>query len=88
MATDSSILTWKIPWTEEPAGPQAMGVTKASDRTQRLNNNHKKRELGPKHTQEHVRTQQISSIYTSRREASGETSPAKIMILDFQPPKL
>ena len=21
MATDSSILTWRIPWTEEPGGP-------------------------------------------------------------------
>ena len=55
MATDSSILAWEIPWTEEPGGPQAMGVTKSSDTTQRLNNNHhKKRELGPRHTQEHV----------------------------------
>ena len=27
MATHSSTLTWKIPWTEEP------GVTKLSDRT-------------------------------------------------------
>ena len=51
MATDSSILAWKIPWTEEPGGPQAMGVTKASDTTQRLNNNHhKKRELAQTHT--------------------------------------
>ena len=55
MATHSSILAWRIPWTEEPGGPQAMGVTKASDTTQRLNNNHhKKREFGPRHTQEHV----------------------------------
>ena len=27
MATHSSILTWRIPWTEEPGGPQPM-VTK------------------------------------------------------------
>ena len=26
MATDSSILTWKIPWTEEPGGLQSMGL--------------------------------------------------------------
>ena len=84
MAADSSILAWKIPWTEEPGGPQAMVVTKASETTQRLNNHHhKKRELGPRHTQEHVRTQQISSIYKSRREASEESNPAKIMVLDF-----
>ena len=25
MATHSSILAWEIPWTEEPAGLQAMG---------------------------------------------------------------
>ena len=24
-ATDSSILAWRIPWTEEPGGPQFMG---------------------------------------------------------------
>ena len=26
MATHSSILTWKIPWTEEPVGLQPMGL--------------------------------------------------------------
>ena len=25
MATNSSILVWKIPWTEEPGGLQSMG---------------------------------------------------------------
>jgi len=25
MATDSSILAWEIPWTEEPCGLQSMG---------------------------------------------------------------
>ena len=25
MATDSIILAWRIPWTEEPGGPQFMG---------------------------------------------------------------
>ena len=25
MATHSSILAWRIPWTEEPAGPQSIG---------------------------------------------------------------
>ena len=24
-ATHSSILAWRIPWTEEPGGPQSMG---------------------------------------------------------------
>ena len=25
MATHSSILAWRIPWTEEPGGPRSMG---------------------------------------------------------------
>ena len=28
MATHSSILTWRIPWTEEPGGQLSMRVTK------------------------------------------------------------
>ena len=30
MATHSSILAWKIPWTEEPDGATCYGVTKES----------------------------------------------------------
>ena len=33
MAAHSSILAWEIPWKEEPAGLQSMGVTKESDMT-------------------------------------------------------
>ena len=33
MATNSSILAWKIPWTEEPGGLQSMGH-KESDTTE------------------------------------------------------
>ena len=29
MAPHSSILAWKIPWTEEPGGLQVQGVTKS-----------------------------------------------------------
>ena len=29
MATQSSVLTWKIPWTEEPGSPQSVGVRKS-----------------------------------------------------------
>ena len=25
MVTHSSVLAWRIPWTEEPAGPQSIG---------------------------------------------------------------
>ena len=36
MATHSSILAWKIPWTEEPDGLQSIG-SKNLDATERLN---------------------------------------------------
>ena len=29
MATRSSILAWRIPWTEEPGGLQSMGLQKS-----------------------------------------------------------
>ena len=29
MATHSSILAWRIPWTEEPDGPQSRGLQRA-----------------------------------------------------------
>ena len=32
MATDSSILAWRIPWTEEPGWLQSLGVTVRHDR--------------------------------------------------------
>ena len=35
MATHSSILAWRIPWTEEPGGLQSMGGKK-SDMIERL----------------------------------------------------
>ena len=31
MATHSSILAWRIPWTEEPGGLQSMGLQRVSD---------------------------------------------------------
>ena len=36
VATHSSILAWRIPWTEEPGGVQSMGSQKSWTR---LNNN-------------------------------------------------
>ena len=35
-ATHSSILAWRIPWTEEPGGLQSMG-SQESDTTEQLN---------------------------------------------------
>ena len=39
MAPHSSILTWEIPWTEEPGRLQSIGVTKELDTTWKLKNN-------------------------------------------------
>ena len=36
MATHSSILAWRTPWTEEPGGLQSIG-SQESDKTERLN---------------------------------------------------
>ena len=36
MVTHSSILAWRIPWAEEPGGPQSMGVTKSRTRVKQL----------------------------------------------------
>ena len=36
MATHSSILAWRIPWTEKPSRLQSMG-SQESDTTERLN---------------------------------------------------
>ena len=36
MATHSSILAWRIPWTEEPGGAVVHGVAKESDTAERL----------------------------------------------------
>ena len=39
MVIHSSILAWKVPWTEEPGGLQSMGLQEP-DMTQRLNHHH------------------------------------------------
>ena len=36
MATYSSILTWRIPWTEEPGGLWVHGIPQKLDTTERL----------------------------------------------------
>ena len=36
MTTHSSVLAWRIPWTEEPGGLQSMG-SQESETTERLN---------------------------------------------------
>ena len=45
MATPSSILAWRIPWTEEPDGLQSMGC-KESDTTERQEEEEGERKVG------------------------------------------
>ena len=47
MATHSSVLVWRIPWTEEPDGLQSMG-SQDSDTTEWLNHNNRKAGNGTK----------------------------------------
>ena len=37
MASHSTVLVWRIPWTEETGGLQFMGLDKELDTTERLN---------------------------------------------------
>ena len=56
MATHSSILAWRIPWTEEPSGLQSMGSQKSQTQLSDLMANNNKwgllwwgvREMGSK----------------------------------------
>ena len=47
IATHSSILVWRIPWTEKPSGLQSMGCHKESDTTEQLT------QLSNTHTHHH-----------------------------------
>ena len=53
MAAHSSILAWKIPWTEEPGGLQSMG-------SQRV-----RHDLATEHARRHALTHAISWIHLS-----------------------
>ena len=45
MATQSSILAWKIPWREEPGRLLSMGVTKSRTQPSDLAHTHKRQLL-------------------------------------------
>ena len=50
MATHSSILAWKSPWTEEPPRLQSVG-RKVLDTTERLTHKHKRSGAGRRNSQ-------------------------------------
>ena len=61
LATHSSILAWKIPWTEEPGRLQPMGY-KESDMTEQLNT----------HTHTHTHTQTFTGTHVRAQGHSGD----------------
>ena len=61
MATHSSILAWRIPWTEEPDGLQSLGLQE-SDTTERLNH----------HDQHHH--QGLDGVFGSRERGLSQSS--------------
>ena len=61
MATHSSILAWRIPWTEESGGLQSMG-SQESDTTWRLNRHHHLKILHTSESFGKVKNNQNSSV--------------------------
>ena len=61
MATHSSILAWKTPWTEEPYSPWGH---KESDKTEYTHTQ------THTHTHTHTHTKAIKSIFTERLRKS------------------
>ena len=57
MATHSSILTWRIPWTEEPGGLQSIGTQRVRD---------------DRATNTHTHTQEISSPLHYQGQSNAE----------------
>ena len=58
MATRTSILAWRIPWTEEPGGLQSIGCIEVN-KTERLNT----------HTHTHTHTQRLVIKHTNWRKS-------------------
>ena len=59
MATHSSILAWRIPWTEEPGGLQSMGSQRVGDDC-------------ATHTHTHTHTHRETELINNTETVSGE----------------
>ena len=68
MATDTSILAWKIPWTEEPEGLQSIGLQRV------------KHSLMAKQQQDATVSMNLENIMLSRRS---QTQKAAYHIIPF-----
>ena len=93
MATHSSILAWRLPWTEVPGGPQPMGSQRLG-RTERLctahciyihleyhaNKEFKQRFIGVLSIQDEVHTLKVYSLISFGVFMSPETvAPVEVM---------
>ena len=71
MATHSSILAWRIPWTEEPGGLQSMGSKTVRDK-QATKQQQQGGVRGPRRRELNPRT----TVADTMRRAGGQTHPA------------
>ena len=67
MATLSSILYWRIPWTEEPCGLQSLG-RKELDTSDRLT-----------HTHTHTHTHTLKKTIKTLLYSTGNSAPYSVM---------
>ena len=75
MATHSSILAWRIPWTEEPGGLQSMG-------SQRVGHDLATKRQQQIHAYTHTRVCKISGVMVSGRVHT--LSPNSLFSQPFQ----
>ena len=76
MATHSSILAWKMPWTEEPGGlPQTMGSQRVGHNTKQQPHTHKKKkkEKKKKNQQPQTYIKSRSSLFFKSHNTCGWT---------------
>ena len=76
MATQSSILAWRIPWTEEPGGLQSMG-------SQRVGRNLATERQQQIHAYTHTHVCEISGVTVSGHAHT--LSPSSLFSQPFQP---
>ena len=73
MATHSSILAWRVPWTEEPGSLESMGLQE-SDTTEWLSTAHKQ-----------LNQQKFSHVYSyqSCQDITGRRSVDQLLLLEL-----
>ena len=86
MPTHSSILTWKISWTEEPGGLLSMGSQKWSDTTEQLNNTKQNEQLrGRGRREEGGKEERDARGGAQKGESEEMTFPISAQLLSMDP---